>query len=168
VLLLGPLYHLTQRDDRLSALVEAHRVLRPGGVLFAAGIFRYAALLDLLIRLDRLHEEAVAEMVRKAVQTGVFEGQVEGLFTTAYFHLPSELAEEVAVAGFEVTELFNIEGPGFMVSDFEGRWAEPSRREALLEAARLVETEPTMMGASSHLLAVARARRASATNVSSG
>jgi ubiquinone/menaquinone biosynthesis C-methylase UbiE len=29
VLLLGPLYHLTERADRLAALREAHRVLRP-------------------------------------------------------------------------------------------------------------------------------------------
>lgn len=39
VLLLGPLYHL---DDvgRAAALTEAHRVLRPGGLLAAAAISR--------------------------------------------------------------------------------------------------------------------------------
>ena len=31
VLLLGPLYHLTVRDDRITPLQEAHRILRPGG-----------------------------------------------------------------------------------------------------------------------------------------
>src|SRR5215813_6779926 len=31
VLLLGPLYHLTERSDRLQALAEACRVVRPGG-----------------------------------------------------------------------------------------------------------------------------------------
>src|SRR5215211_9253937 len=36
VLLLGPLYHLVARAERLSALAEARRVLRPGGVLLAA------------------------------------------------------------------------------------------------------------------------------------
>ena len=33
VVLFGPLYHLTERADRLKALREAHRVLRPGGEL---------------------------------------------------------------------------------------------------------------------------------------
>src|SRR5207237_579114 len=36
VLLMGPLYHLTERQDRLAALREAKRVLRSGGYLFAA------------------------------------------------------------------------------------------------------------------------------------
>src|SRR5262245_31660900 len=31
VLFLGPLYHLTDRADRVAALKEAHRVLRPRG-----------------------------------------------------------------------------------------------------------------------------------------
>ena len=154
VLLLGPLYHLTDRDDRLRALREARRVMRPGGHLFAAGISRYAALLDLLVRLDRLHEPDVAARVEEAVATGVFRGSAGGLFTTAYFHLPADLEAEVSEAGFGGVRLFNIEGPGFLVPDFPERWSDPPRREAMMAAARLVESEPAMMGASSHLLAV--------------
>lgn len=159
VLLLGPLYHLTEREDRRRALAEAHRVLRPGGHLFAAGIGRYASLLDLLVRLDRFHEPDVAARVEEAVATGVFRGSAEGLFTTAYFHLPADLEDEVSEAGFDGAQVFNIEGPAFLVVDFPERWADPARREAMLAAARLVETEPAMMGASSHLLAVGTRRR---------
>ncbi|MHB8574355.1 MAG: class I SAM-dependent methyltransferase [Dehalococcoidia bacterium] len=46
VLLLGPLYHLTDRPDRLLALREALRVLRRGGVVFATAVSRFAPLLD--------------------------------------------------------------------------------------------------------------------------
>ena len=46
VLLLGPLYHLTERNDRLTALREAHRILKPGGILLAAAISRFASLFD--------------------------------------------------------------------------------------------------------------------------
>jgi 2-polyprenyl-3-methyl-5-hydroxy-6-metoxy-1,4-benzoquinol methylase len=63
VLLLGPLYHLVDRADRLRALREAHRVLRPEGLLFAAAISRFAALFDLLVRLDRLQEVDVFPVV---------------------------------------------------------------------------------------------------------
>ena len=33
VLLMGPLYHLTTRSDRIRSLLEAYRVLRSGGVV---------------------------------------------------------------------------------------------------------------------------------------
>src|ERR1700732_555519 len=42
VLLLGPLYHLVEPSDRLQALLEARRVLRPRSVLCAASISRFA------------------------------------------------------------------------------------------------------------------------------
>src|SRR3954470_11551011 len=42
VLLFGPLYHLLERDQRTGALTEAHRVLRPGGLLATIAISRYA------------------------------------------------------------------------------------------------------------------------------
>jgi ubiquinone/menaquinone biosynthesis C-methylase UbiE len=46
VLLLGPLYHLVGRVERLLALGEARRVLRPGGVLLASAIGRFMPVLD--------------------------------------------------------------------------------------------------------------------------
>ena len=49
VLLLGPLYHLPVRSDRIAALSEAFRVLKPGGLLFAVGISRFASTLSGLI-----------------------------------------------------------------------------------------------------------------------
>jgi ubiquinone/menaquinone biosynthesis C-methylase UbiE len=156
VLLLGPLYHLIDRRDRLQSLSEAHRILRPGGWLFAAAISRYAALLDLLVRADRLHEPEIFGIVREAVETGVFRLREPTLFTTAYFHLPEEFAQEIKEAGFELASLFNIEGPGFMLQDFESHWADPPRRKIILETARLVESKPEMLAASAHILAAAR------------
>ncbi len=81
VLLMGPLYHLPDAADRRRSLAEARRVLRPGGLLLATGISRFAALLDLLVRLDRLHEPGVFERVEEAVRTGVFRPQAVSMFT---------------------------------------------------------------------------------------
>jgi SAM-dependent methyltransferase len=131
VLLLGPLYHLPVESDREAALAKAMRVLRPEGVLFAAGISRYAALLDLLVNWDKLHEPGVFEVVEESVRSGEFRGPGEGnLFTTAYFHLPRELRSEVSGVGFEDVRVFHVEGPGFLVPDLERRLDDPPRREA--------------------------------------
>jgi SAM-dependent methyltransferase len=156
VLLLGPLYHLVERDDRLRALGECLRVLKNGGVIFAAAISRFAALLDLLVRLDRLHEEAIQDAVTSSLASGTFGGGPSGLFTTAYLHRPGELRLEAEQAGISDVRIYNIEGPGFMVHDFAERWADPARKHALLTAAQLVEEDDDMLAAASHLLLVGR------------
>ena len=46
VLALGPLYHLRELEDRRSSVREAARVLKPGGVIFAAGVNKMALLRD--------------------------------------------------------------------------------------------------------------------------
>ena len=45
-LLLGPLYHLYNNDDKRKALSEAIRVTKPGGVIFAAYVISDGCLLD--------------------------------------------------------------------------------------------------------------------------
>ena len=50
VLLHGPLYHLLKRVDRLQALSETWRILKPGGVLLAVKISHYASTLVGLVR----------------------------------------------------------------------------------------------------------------------
>ena len=46
LLALGPLYHLRELDDRRRSVREAARVLKPGGVIFAAGVNKMALLRD--------------------------------------------------------------------------------------------------------------------------
>ena len=75
-------------------------------------------------------------------------------FTTAFFHHPGELSAEVREAGFTLTGLFAVEGPGAFVPEFQRRWKDPRDRERLLELLRRVEREPALLGASPHLLAV--------------
>jgi hypothetical protein len=116
------------------------------------------------VNLDRLHEPEVFAIVEESARTGVFRGPGEaGLFTTGYFHLPREFSREIAEAGFKAVEVLQVEGPGFFVRDLDARWSDPGRREALFKAARLVEREPEVLAASSHLLGWLAARRSSPT-----
>lgn len=152
VLLLGPLYHLVERDERLAALREARRVLRPRGIVAAAAISRFASLLDGFLR--GLLDEAGWAVVEADLAHGEHRPgrRTVELFTTAYFHRPDELRAEVEEAGFVVDALFGVEGPGWSRPDVP---VDEQTFETLLRMARAVEQEPAIVGASAHLLVVA-------------
>jgi ubiquinone/menaquinone biosynthesis C-methylase UbiE len=150
VLMLGPLYHLIDDTDRALAWSEARRVVRPGGVVIGVGISRFASLLDGLKQhwlADPVFAEIVEEDLRSGQHRNPEAGQRPGWFTTAYFHRPEELVAEANEAGLGDIRMFAVEGPAWMVEDIDDI-------EAQLESARAIETEPTLMSATSHILVV--------------
>lgn len=156
-LLLGPLYHLTERAHRVRALAEARRVLRPGGPTFVVGVSRFASLLDGL-RESYLDDPAFAEIVARDLRDGQHRNPTANpaYWTTAYFHHPDELADEAVEAGLVVERVLAIEGPSRILPDLDAWWTDAGRRERLLSAIRSVESEPTPLGLSAHLMVVAR------------
>jgi SAM-dependent methyltransferase len=157
VLLLGPLYHLTERVDRLLALREAARVVRPGGVVFAAGISRFASLFDGLGR-GFLFDPEFRVVVERDLRDGEHRNPERRphWFTTAYFHHPDELRAEGVDAGLDGVAVVGVEGVAGWFGELFDRWDDPEVREAILFSARAVESEPAVVGASAHLLMVAR------------
>ncbi len=157
VLLLGPLYHLINRAERLRALREAYRVLSPGGYLFAAGISRFASILDGLSE-DLFVDPPFWRIVEQDLREGIHRNETGKLeyFTTAQLHRPEELEDEVKEMGFVEVAVLGLEGVGWLLPDFAERWGDPRRRDDLLKAAQALEREPSIRGVSAHLLAVAR------------
>lgn len=154
VLLLGPLYHLLERADRLKALRDAARVARSGAPVLAAAISRHATLMDLATD-GRLTAEREAFVLR-TIDEGRFAGGEVGFMDT-YFHRPAELADELRAAGLRDVEVLGIEGPAAPTLRMLGMERLDELLDAAVRAARLVERDPAMLAASSHLLAVGRA-----------
>lgn len=157
VLLLGPLYHLPERGDRLKALAEARRICRPGGVIVAAVISRFASTLDGL-RGGYLEDPAFAAVAESDREDGRHRNPTgdAAYFTTAYFHRPEEPATECSAAGLTHEATLAIEGPAWFLPDLDARLADSPRRVVLLDALAALESEPTLLGVSAHLLVVAR------------
>ena len=155
VLVMGPLYHLPDEEDRLAALREALRVAKPGATIVVAGISRYASALDGLLR--RLTLDPVFKRIR---DRDLIDGQHRNdgtnrqHFTTAFFHRPQDLAAEMHHAGVVSVSVLGVEGPGWMLQDFDARWEDDALRADMLEVARKLETESSIVGVSAHLLGV--------------
>ncbi|TNC21013.1 class I SAM-dependent methyltransferase [Amycolatopsis alkalitolerans] len=156
VLLLGPLYHLRRREDRLRALGEARRVVRPGGPVLVAAISRWAPRLDgeLRLRLYERYPQVRAETTR-VERTGWLPPLFPGSFT-GYCHRPRQLRAELRDAGLSVLDLVAVEGMAFMLADLDERMNDPRAREVVLDAARALERVPELLGAGGHLPAVAK------------
>jgi ubiquinone/menaquinone biosynthesis C-methylase UbiE len=157
VLVLGPVYHLVERADRLAALDEARRVVKPAGLVAVAAISRFASLIDGLVR-EFMFEPEFRRVVRRDLADGHHANPDNRphWFTTAFFHHPDELHEEITAAGLEVAELVGVEGIAGWLPHLDARWRRDADRKTILEATRLIEAEPSLLGLSAHLLAIAR------------
>jgi SAM-dependent methyltransferase len=152
VLLMGPMYHLCERTDRVRALVEARRVLRKDAMLFGVVIPRWASTFIGMLR-GWVYDDAYAAMVRDEITTGHHTRPASWpqLFVDAFFHSMGDLKSEVAEAKMTLRSCVSIEGPAWMSQDFDAAWEDPPRRERILELARLAELAPEVLAMSPHV-----------------
>jgi SAM-dependent methyltransferase len=151
VLLLGPLYHLAGKDDRLLALREAVRVVRQGGHVLAAAIPRASRHAAVTLTREIPHPypaEWIALLEHGRPDRG-------GRFPGGHFHTGAELEVELAAAGLEEVAVVGIEGPAGLALEVLGDPA-PEVYDAALILARSTGSLPGIRDLSSHLLGVGR------------
>ena len=152
VLVMGPLYHLVVESERIQAMREAARVLKPGGTLFAAFITRFSPFRDSA----QGYPEWIAdnwEYALHLLETGAHE--VGRGFTEAYFAHPREVEPLLRAANLEPVIVIGCEGVvaghESLINKLSGaaweRWVELNYR---------LGRDPATHGASDHLLAVGR------------
>lgn len=111
VLLFGPLYHLADLEDRIRALVEARRVLKPGGVAFAAFLNRYG-LIRYLAKDEPDSILTNQEMINSVLATGdAHSEQYPASFSNfSYWSRPDEIEPLMRDCGFEMLQMISAEG----------------------------------------------------------
>jgi len=155
VLLLGPLYHLHSYEDRHKTLTEAHRLLKPGGCIVAAGISRFAWLMDAYRQ--RLTEDvAIQASIANSLRTGHSTPTPSAGSFWAYFHRPEDLQAEIGAAGFDQTTTVALEGFAWMLPDLGDILDSDTRSNDLLRHLQTTESEPSIIGASAHFVVTAK------------
>jgi ubiquinone/menaquinone biosynthesis C-methylase UbiE len=106
VLMLGPFYHLSLPEERQQAAQEARRILRNGGLIFAAGINRMTMLSWIYSDgPENILEEI--EWLAPFIKTGNFQAPEPGMpptihmTTSAEFRADFTTFHEIALVGVE-------------------------------------------------------------------
>ncbi|WP_226000560.1 class I SAM-dependent methyltransferase [Paenibacillus sp. BJ-4] len=160
VLLMGPLYHLTEQHERIKALQEAARVLKKGGTLITSAISRFGSLLwGLSVYGEQntiVEEDIFMDMVRQELTNGqhVRPSAYPSFIARSYFHTPAALRADWQAAGLQEPRIFGVEGPVWIAPGVKEKWTVPDHRRRLLAIARQVEEQESIIGMSPHMLAV--------------
>jgi ubiquinone/menaquinone biosynthesis C-methylase UbiE len=157
ILLFGPLYHITERSERLRALSEAKRVLKPGGVCLCVGISRYASTLDGYFR-NFVDDPRFVEIMNQDLKNGQHRNPTDNLqyFTTAFVHEPEEFKMEIIESGFRFEKLIAIDSFGWLIPALGNKLNNLRYRETLLQSIRMIEEKTSLMGISAHIMGVAK------------
>jgi protein-L-isoaspartate O-methyltransferase len=117
-----------------------------------------AAAILVMGPLYHLTAEAFIQIRDRDIQDGQHRNPTDNAdyFTTAYFHRPEDLHSELKTVGFHDVEVLGVEGPGWILQDFDARWEHPELRRDLIEVSRALESEGSILGASAHLLGLGR------------
>ena len=155
VLLMGPLYHLIEEADRALALSQAVERLRVGGVLVSSFLSRFGVLADLLKRTPHWIEDHAH--VRSLLASGRRpDGSPRGGFR-GYFARPSEVADPHEALGLETVAVAGVE-PAIAADDESYNRLPAAQRQLWLDLLYEISTEPSIVGASRHLLYIGRKR----------
>lgn len=156
VILHGPLYHLQHRSDRLQALYETHRILKPGGFVLGFAISFTASTLAAL-QSGLIHQPEIISMCESELTTGIHNppAAFPGMLSHAYYHRADELKDEFNSAGFTIDGIFAVEGSIWLDQQFFVSWSTSEKRSNLLKLLSLTEQNEQMLALSPHMMLAA-------------
>lgn len=156
VLLMGPLYHLVVEADRKAALREAFERLREGGIILSSFISRLGIMGDLIRKIPDWIDDQVE--VRSLLEKGKRPDEYPRGGFRGYFVLPSEIAPLHEEIGFDTLVVAGVE-PAISADDESYNKLQGEQRQRWLDLLCELSTEPSILGASRHLLYIGQKRK---------
>lgn len=167
VLLMGPLYSITEYEERILAIRESRRLLKPGGLLFSAALTPYSVLVSRLAvyhendtpKRRELDDPAVMVIIERALEDGCYinpEKKIANGIGSSHLHTAKALREELLAGGFGMTVVHGVMGGAWLAPNIHELMLNESTRRTLMKTVRLLDTHEEIIGLSGHLLAVSR------------
>ena len=117
VLLFGPLYHLTEKDEREKCVSEIRRVLKTGGKVFASFIPHLSGSIALVQRFCWSPDQVDINTLEECFESGKFKNLSSNGFQEGYYPTSEEIENLFVANGFEKQLLRSIRGFGYEKED---------------------------------------------------
>ncbi len=150
-LLLGPLYHLIDNEEKLKALNEAKRVTKPGGVIFVAYLMNEYSILSYCFDEERIGDFLARGVVDKDFHIQAQEGE---LYDYVRLDDINRLNEK---AGLERVTIFSPDGAADYMRTRLNQMSEETFSH-FIAYQKCISERPDLIGAGSHVVDVLRVR----------
>ena len=117
VLLFGPLYHLTEKDEREKCVGEIRRVLKTGGKIFAIFIPHLSGSIALVQRFCWSPDQVDVNTLEECFNSGKFKNLSDHGFQEGYYPASEEIENLFAANGFDKLLVRSIRGFGYEKED---------------------------------------------------
>ncbi len=154
VLLLGPLYHLTDIEEVISCLREVYRILKPSGKIVAAFIPHMSGLSGIIHRALRKPDQVDTKVLRNTYENGIFNNLSTNGFQEGKYIQKSTLMNIVNTIGFEKLLIRSIRGLGMGQEEqlLELAHKDPTYFQDILEVIHLTASQPSVIETCGHAL----------------
>lgn len=167
ILLMGPLYSITEYEERILAIKESYRLLKDGGMLFSAALTPYSVLVSRLAvyhendtkKRKELDDPAVMSMIERALADGCYinpEKKIANGIGSSHLHTAKALREELSCGGFDTQAVHGVMGGAWLAPNLNGLLENDETREVLMRTVRMLDAHEEIIGLSGHMLAVSR------------
>lgn len=167
ILLMGPLYSITEYDERILAVKESCRLLKDDGILFSAALTPYSVLVSRLAvyreddtkKRKELDDPAVISIIERALADGCYinpERKIANGLGSSHLHTAKALREELSHGGFNTLSVHGVMGGAWLAPNLDELLENEDTRKLLMKTVRMLDTHEEIIGLSGHLLAVSR------------
>ena len=165
ILLMGPLYSITEYEERILVIKECRRLLKEEGLLFSAALTPYSVLVSRLAvyrederkKRRELDDPAVISMIERALEDGCYinpEKKIANGIGSSHLHTAKALREELSCGGFDHTFVHGIMGGAWLAPNLDELLRNEETKKVLLKTIRMLDNHEEIIGLSGHLLAV--------------
>jgi ubiquinone/menaquinone biosynthesis C-methylase UbiE len=156
-LMLGPLYHLQQEEERNLAVQELHRVTKQDGLVFVAFQSRMRMTINSLQSPQQWKPNDNMNNINEFYESGIFNYKDKGRFTGAYYFNIDEIRPFMEQSGFESIDLIGSSSFAAMLNaEQQQYWAQQEGNERLTNFLISKANDPSILGISSHLLYIGK------------